>query len=44
MEIKVTRDYSLFKKLDGNRDVKKKNALVNFIPQRYKTVLNYSNV
>ena len=33
MEIKVTRDYSLFKKLDGNRDVRKKNALVKSIKE-----------
>lgn len=28
MEIKSTTDYSLFKKLEGNRDIKKTNALV----------------
>lgn len=33
MEIKVTRDYSLFKKLDGNRDVEKKNALIKSIKE-----------
>ena len=31
MEIQKTTDYKLFKKLDGNRDVKKKNALVKSI-------------
>jgi hypothetical protein len=28
MEVKKTTDYTLFKKLEGNRDVRKKNALV----------------
>ena len=42
MEIKVTRDYSLFKKLDGNRDVKKKNALVKSITEFDLT--NYSPI
>lgn len=31
MEIQKTTDYKLFKKLDGNRDVKKTNALVKSI-------------
>lgn len=33
MEIKVTNDYTLFKKLEGNRDVRKKNALVRSIKE-----------
>nr|DAP15673.1 MAG TPA: hypothetical protein [Caudoviricetes sp.] len=31
MEIQKTTDYKLFKKLDGNRDVKRTNALVKSI-------------
>lgn len=33
MEIKKTLDYSLFKKLDGNRDTKKSNVLVKSIKE-----------
>lgn len=33
MEIKKTLDYSLFKKLDGNRDIKKRNVLVKSIEE-----------
>lgn len=33
MEIKKTTDYTLFKKLEGNRDVRKKNALVKSITE-----------
>ncbi|MCI6672407.1 MAG: ParB/RepB/Spo0J family partition protein [Prevotella sp.] len=43
MEIKVTRDYSLFKKLEGNRSVKKRNALVKSIKEfdltRYSPII-----
>ena len=33
MEVKKTMDYSLFKKLEGNRDVRKKNALVESVKE-----------
>ena len=33
MEIQKTTDYKLFKKLDGNRDVKRTNALVKSIQE-----------
>ena len=33
MEVKKTTDYTLFKKLEGNRDVRKKNALVKSITE-----------
>lgn len=33
MEIKKTTDYTLFRKLEGNRDVRKKNALVKSITE-----------
>lgn len=40
MEIKQTTDYSLFKKLEGNRDVKKKNSLVKSIQEMDLTMYN----